>query len=229
MNTLKDKLTTFHWCFLPNLISKKRWLNDFFNNFICFIINRDLYVITFRMHYTLFITVFRRNKLIAIIKWSFHVSGFLRSFMISFKYSLILWSYFSIDSVLYQSPLIHVQYISAPEIVYSFWFIIIFFFQLKKVPNISNYSVFNCFKFFFILKRFLILLTVLFSISFLTLIKIFTCYLFLFPLSDYFIFSESKVAFSAPLILFKLFAWPFCRLNWSILIMVWKKSNLKRI
>ena len=163
MNTLKDKLTTFHWCFLPNLISKKRWLNDFFNNFICFIINRDLYVITFRMHYTLFITVFRRNKFIAIIKWSFHVSGFLRSFMISFKYGLILWSYFSIDSVLYQSPLFHVQYISAPEIVYSFWFIIIFFFQLKKVPNISNYSVFNCFIFFFILKRFLILLTVLLS------------------------------------------------------------------
>ena len=38
-------------------------------------------------------------KLIAIVNWIFHVSDFLRLFMISFKYGLILLRYSSNDSV----------------------------------------------------------------------------------------------------------------------------------
>ena len=34
-------------------------------------------------------------------------------------------------------------------VILSYWFIIIFFFMLKKVPNISNYFAFDCFIFFF--------------------------------------------------------------------------------
>ena len=64
--------------------------------------------------------------------------------MISFKYGLILFRFSSIDSVIFLSPLI-----VTPKITYSYRFVIIFFcFMLKKVPNISNYSVFGCFTFF---------------------------------------------------------------------------------
>ena len=37
------------------LISIFNWIKKFFLNFICFVINHDFYVITFWMHYTLFI------------------------------------------------------------------------------------------------------------------------------------------------------------------------------
>ena len=42
--------------------------------------------------------------------------------------------------------------IVTPKITYSYRFIIIFF-MLKKVPNISNYSTFNSFIFFFQSKK----------------------------------------------------------------------------
>ena len=45
-------------------------------------------------------------KLIAIVNWVFHVFDFLRLFIRSFKYSLILLGYFSTDSVLFLSPLL---------------------------------------------------------------------------------------------------------------------------
>ena len=41
-----------------------------------------------------------------IVNWIFHVSNFLRSFMISFKYGLILLTYSLIDSFLFISPLL---------------------------------------------------------------------------------------------------------------------------
>ena len=41
------------------------------------------------------------TKLIASINWIFYVSDFLRSFMISYKYGLILLRYSSTDSVFY--------------------------------------------------------------------------------------------------------------------------------
>ena len=44
-------------------------------------------------------------KLIAIVNSIFHVSDFLRLFMMSFKCGLILLRYSSIDSVLFLSPL----------------------------------------------------------------------------------------------------------------------------
>ena len=97
MNTSKDKITTSHWCFQFSLISIKKWLRNFFNNFICFI--------NFKL--SLFVYITRSSswsskdiKLIAIVNWIFHVSDVLRSFMISFKYGLILLRYSSIDSVL---------------------------------------------------------------------------------------------------------------------------------
>ena len=73
--------------------------------------------------------------------------------------------------------------IFAPKITYSIWFIIIFFFLLKKLPNITNYAVFDCFGIFFILKK-IILLTVLSSIFF-SLKRVFTS---LIMLSSFFIF-----------------------------------------
>ena len=45
-------------------------------------------------------------KLFAIVNWIFHVSEFLRLFMMSFKYSLILLRYSSTDSVLLLSPIL---------------------------------------------------------------------------------------------------------------------------
>ena len=44
-------------------------------------------------------------ELIAIVNWNFHVSDFLRLFMMSFKYGLILLRYSSTD-VLFLSPLL---------------------------------------------------------------------------------------------------------------------------
>ena len=49
-------------------------------------------------------------KLIAIANRIFHVSAFLRSFMISFKYDLILLRYSSIDSVFFYHHYFHIQY-----------------------------------------------------------------------------------------------------------------------
>ena len=45
-------------------------------------------------------------KLIAIFNWIFHVSDFLRLFMMSFKYGLILLRYSLTDRVLFLSTLL---------------------------------------------------------------------------------------------------------------------------
>ena len=105
MTTTKNKITTSHWCVEWNMIAIKKWFKTFFSNLICFIINNDIYVITFWMH-MLFIIIFRRNKLIAIANWIFHISDFLRLFMVSLKYGLILLSYSSTAGVLFLSPLL---------------------------------------------------------------------------------------------------------------------------
>ena len=79
-------------------------------------------------------------KLFAIVNWIFHVSDFLSLFMFiylySFKCGLILLRYSSTDSILFLSLLL-----SYPKIIYSNWFTII--------------------SFFFILKRFLISLSII--------------------------------------------------------------------
>ena len=87
-------------------------------------------------------------KSIAIVNWIFQVSVFFKIIfknIISFKYGLILLGYSSIDSVLFLSPLLS-NYL-------SYWFVLIFFLDLKTVPNISYYSVFGCFIFFFQTKK----------------------------------------------------------------------------
>ena len=79
----------------------------------------------------------------------------------SFYYSLILLRYSS-TFISITVPFIF-KIIITPKITLSYWFIIIFFFMHKKIPNISNYSIFNLF-IFFSLKRFLISLIVVPSI-----------------------------------------------------------------
>ena len=82
-------------------------------------------------------------KLIAIVNWFFHVSYFLRSFMIFFRYGLNLLTCSTTNSVFFLSPLL-----SCSRITYSYWFVMLFFFMLRKVLIVS-FS-------FFSLKRFLI-------------------------------------------------------------------------
>ena len=45
-------------------------------------------------------------KIFSIVKWYFHGSNFLRLFMMSFKYGLILLRYSLTDSALFLSPLL---------------------------------------------------------------------------------------------------------------------------
>ena len=89
-------ITTFH-LFQIILISIFEWFKKFFYNFICCITYHDLYVITLRMPYRLFILIFRRNK--------FNCYYFLTLFM-SFKYSLTLLRHSSTDSVLFLPSLL---------------------------------------------------------------------------------------------------------------------------
>ena len=111
--------------------------------------------------------------------------------MISFNYDLLLLRYSSNDSVFISITVTFIfNIIVAPKITSPYnnlliiIFVTIFFFMLKKVPNISNYSVFDCFVFFFNLKRFLISLIAVSSITlfslkiFLTLLCLYFFYLF---------------------------------------------------
>ena len=78
INIIEDKVMTFNGFFQIILISIKERFKKFFYNFICFIINHDFYVITFWMHYTLFIiSIFKKIKLIVIVNWTFQVSDVL--------------------------------------------------------------------------------------------------------------------------------------------------------
>ena len=63
INPIKNKIITFHWCSKTILISTKKWLKKSLNSFICLGINRDFFVTTFGMHYKLFISTLRRNKI----------------------------------------------------------------------------------------------------------------------------------------------------------------------
>ena len=108
LDLIKDKINLSHWCFWSNLISIK-WFKRLFNNFNCVIINHKFNVLTLWMHYVLFIILFRRNKIIAIVNWIFYISDFLRSFMIIFNYGQILLSYSSIDIVFVYHLYFHIQ------------------------------------------------------------------------------------------------------------------------
>ena len=79
------------------------------------------------MHYSPFIIIFRRNKINCYLL----LTDFLRFFMMSFKYGLILLRYSSTDSVLFLSPLLsysmNFNIIVTLKIAYCYWFIIILF------------------------------------------------------------------------------------------------------
>ena len=106
INTISDKITTFHWYSQPKLIFRKQLLKTFFHEFIFFIINHQFYVIVPWMQYTFFITL-EEIQLITLVKWICHVWYFpLGAFMKSFKYGLILLRYSSIDSVSFLLSLI---------------------------------------------------------------------------------------------------------------------------
>ena len=106
LNTIKCEITIFHWNFQPNLIPWKKWFKKFFYNFICLIINHDFDVVIFWIITRSSSLSLKERKLIAIINWIFHASDFLRFFMISFNYGLILLRYLSTNNVLFLQPLL---------------------------------------------------------------------------------------------------------------------------
>ena len=118
----------YFWYFFDKLPKK------FFNNFICFIIDHDFYVIFSECITPSSSLSLEEIKLIPFFIWIFHVSDFFRLFIMSFKYGLIVLRYSSTDSV-FLSPLLLQKCL-----------IITFY---KKISNISNYSLSNCFIFFF--------------------------------------------------------------------------------
>ena len=131
MNIIKSKLTTFHWF---QIIFESFFC---FHNFICFIINHDFYGITFWIYYMIFITItFKRNKIN------------LRSFMISFKYGLILLRTSQLI-VFFNCLYFYIQCNCYSKNYLLFLPVITFFFMFWKTLNISNYSIFNSVHFFF--------------------------------------------------------------------------------
>ena len=88
------------------------------------------------------------TKLTVIVNWISHVSSFLRSFMISFKYGLILLRYCSTENFFFFQLHFYIQYNSYCKNVYYYRFIRKLFFILKKILSLK-YSIFNCFSFFF--------------------------------------------------------------------------------
>ena len=167
-----------HWCSQSNLISTKKWFKKFFNNFICVDINHKFYLINLWMHYTLS----RRNKLVSIVNWIFHVSNVLRSFKMPFKEGLILSWYFSVGSVLFLSVTFIIKIILTLK--NSYRFVICFMLKMFLISLITQYLVASFS--FFNLKRFFISLIAVSSISCVSL-KIFLILLIMLS-SIFFIF-----------------------------------------
>ena len=101
---IEDKLTNFHR-FQIILITIFEWIKKFFYNFICFIIMISM-LWPFECITRSSSLSMEEIKLFAIVSWIFHVSGFFRLFMVSFKCGLILLRYSSANSVLFLSPLL---------------------------------------------------------------------------------------------------------------------------
>ena len=104
-----------------------------------------------------------------IVNWIFHVSDFLRLYMKSFKYGLILSKYSLIEEIF----TFIFNIIVVIKISYSYWFLLIFF-LLKKVPDVSNYSVFDCSSYFIFWLFLSTSITVLGHIGLLKLFVMFT-------------------------------------------------------
>ena len=109
-------------------------------NFVCFIINHDVCVITFWIIIRSSSLSMEEIKLLAIVNWIFHVPDILKLFMMLFKYGLTLLRYSSTDSVLFLSLLLS-PIVVPPKFTYSRWFIIIFFFFMLK-KSIHNSFIF---------------------------------------------------------------------------------------
>ena len=151
INTAKEKITVFHCCFQPIFLSFKKQFKNVFNNFIYFIISYDFYVIIFSLDNTVFVIIFLKNKVNCYCQLNFL---FIRCFEINywckFRFGLILLRFSSIENVLFLSPLLSYSNLCLTiKITFFLWFLIISIFPFKKVFNISKYSVFGCFIFFF--------------------------------------------------------------------------------
>ena len=118
-NTVKYKITTFHWCLHPTVK-----FENFFNNFICFIINFDFYVIFF-LNALSSSSSFGEMKLLEIINWIFPISYFLKLFMMFCKDGLISLGCSLIDRVLFLLQLLSYSVYEATE---SYWFVIVVIF-----------------------------------------------------------------------------------------------------
>ena len=60
---IKNKLALSHFFFKPFLISLQKRFKKWFDNIICFTTHQNIYIVTFHMHSTNFIAIFRRNKI----------------------------------------------------------------------------------------------------------------------------------------------------------------------
>ena len=78
------------------MIPGKKWLKAFFYNFNCFIIKHNLYVILFECIRIFSSLSLEDIKLVAMVNWIFHVWAFLRTFIITFKYGLIVFLFFNL-------------------------------------------------------------------------------------------------------------------------------------
>ena len=69
INIIKDKITPFNWCFLSNLIFKKKWLKALFYNFIFLLlfISSILSLLTYITNSSLL--SLEDIKLISIVNW----------------------------------------------------------------------------------------------------------------------------------------------------------------
>ena len=105
-----------------------------------------------------------RNVICYIVNWIFHVSDFLRFFMMAFKYGLVLLRYFSTARDFYHHYF-YIQYNCYSKNCYLVLLVYCNFllFMLKKILNISILSLITLIP-FSSLKRFLISL-IMFSSS----------------------------------------------------------------
>ena len=73
INIIKDKITAFNWCFLSNLIFKKKWLKALFYNFIFLLlfISSILSLLTYITNSSLL--SLEDIKLISIVNWIFQI------------------------------------------------------------------------------------------------------------------------------------------------------------
>ena len=88
-NIIEEKLTTFHRFPIISILFFE-WFKKFFYNFIFFIINNDSYAITFWIHCSLFIIIFRRNKINCSCWLDF---PYLKLFMMNYLFTLFMRSF----------------------------------------------------------------------------------------------------------------------------------------